>query len=123
MSFCENDIDGGPFYFEKALRIGERNPYTLKGKIGTTERIIGADIDIVDDFGRVITDSPAVIEVQNFGQISGVKWGATAELSLAAQDIGCCEVVWLRFSLEIDATPPLPLTRKLVRIWGVRIKR
>lgn len=123
MNSCQNDVNGGPFFFDDPLLVGERDPFTLKGRIKPNEHFVTADIDIVDDFGKVISDSPAVIEFQNFGQIVGTKWGATAELSLADQDLGCCEVVWLRFSIEIDATPPLPMTRKLVRVWGVRIGR
>lgn len=123
MSFCENDIDGGPLFFDEPLHVGERKPYRLKGKINPGERFVAVSVDIVDDFKRVISDSPATIELHNFGQISGVKWGAMAELSLADVDVGCCSVVWLRFSIEIDATPPLPLTRKVVQIWGVRVAR
>lgn len=123
---CEGGCADEPFVFDEPLLVGERKPYTAKEKLDLNEHIVGALVQIVvapEASAEVDVDSPASIVLQNFGQISGLLWGVTFDISLADQDFGDCALVWFRIGIEIDATPSLPVTRKLVQICGVRIKR
>lgn len=110
--------------FEEELDPDEEKPYVFRCTLKPGERIVSATSDIVDSFAQnVDTDSKVSIALRNFGQFTGVKWGVTAYLFMSSDDIGCCEMAWIRFRLTIDATPPLPLPRKIDQTWGIKIKQ
>lgn len=111
-------------FLDEPFDPNERKPIMYRCKLKPGERIVAATSDIVDGESKVVdTDSKANIVLRSFGQISGVKWGASAWVTISDDDITCCEVFWIRFRLEIDATPPLPMTKKIDQTWGVRVKQ
>lgn len=111
-------------FFDGKLDPNDQKPYRLKFKLKPNERLIAGRADIVDKQSKAVDpDSPVRIDLQNFGQISGVVWGVTAYVSMMSDNVNKCAVAWIRFRMEIDATPPLPITRKIDRTWGIRIKQ
>lgn len=110
--------------FEEVLDPDEEKPYVYRCTLNPGERIVTATSDIVDPFSKEVDSSSKVsIALRNFGQFSGVKWGVAAYLLMSSDDVGCCDLVWIRFRLVIDATPPLPLPRKIDQTWGIKIKQ